>query len=118
MTEDQDQRADQPSISLCMIVRDEEHLLGDCLHFAAQLADEMLIVDTGSLDQTIAVAERAGAKVATYQWCDDFSAARNFAISQATGHFVMVLDADELERCASSVKAFEDRLIAHMKRED
>lgn len=78
-----------------MIVRDEGDSLGDCLASVKGYVDEIVVVDTGSKDNTVAIAESHGAKVFSFKWCDDFSAARNAAISHATGDWILVLDADE-----------------------
>ncbi len=59
------------------------------------IADELVIVDTGSTDSTLRIAEGAGARVFHFRWCDDFAAARNFALEQATGDWIVFLDADE-----------------------
>ncbi|MCR8845122.1 glycosyltransferase [Paenibacillus sp. SC116] len=82
-------------LSVCLIVRNEQRLLPDCLHSIRQVADEIIVVDTGSTDHTIAVAKQAGAVVLEMQWNDDFAAARNLSLSQATGKWVLILDADE-----------------------
>jgi glycosyltransferase involved in cell wall biosynthesis len=82
-------------LSLCMIVKNEEEMLPDCLRSVQGVIDELIIVDTGSTDNTVAIAEAAGAKVVHFEWCDDFAAARNVSLQQATGDFVLVLDADE-----------------------
>lgn len=84
-----------PSISLCMIVRNEARNLPRCLASAQPYVDEMIVVDTGSTDETVAIAQQYGAKVSYFDWCDDFAAARNFSISQATGTWILILDADE-----------------------
>lgn len=78
-----------------MIVKDEELVLERALHCAQKFADELIVVDTGSRDKTKQIAERAGAKVFDFEWCDDFSRARNFAFSKATKEFMMWLDADD-----------------------
>jgi tetratricopeptide (TPR) repeat protein len=83
------------TISLCMIVRDEEAMLGACLASARGVVDEMIVVDTGSRDATKSIAERAGARVYDFAWCDDFAAARNEALRHARSEWVLVLDADE-----------------------
>ncbi len=84
------------SISLCMIVRDEEHTLGRCLDSVAGVADEIFVVDTGSVDGTKAVAESHGARVVDYPWGDDFAAARNYSFGQATKDYMLWLDADDV----------------------
>ena len=78
-----------------MIARDEERFLEGCLESAKDIADEMILVDTGSQDRTVAIAERFGAKVIHFPWIDDFSAARNVSVEQAQGEWILVLDADE-----------------------
>ena len=70
----------RPLLSAALIVRNEEHHLGDCLASIRDLADEVVIVDTGSTDGTVALAERMGATVHHHAWHDDFAAARNVAL--------------------------------------
>ena len=82
-------------LSLSMIVRNEEARLADCLASVTGLADEMVVVDTGSSDGTIAVAEAAGARVEQIAWPGDFAPARNSAMAFLKGDWVLVLDADE-----------------------
>ncbi len=82
-------------ISLCMIVKNEEVNLARCLRSVAGAVDEIVIVDTGSSDQTIQIAEQAGAQVVSHLWQDDFSAARNVSLEIATGDWILFLDADE-----------------------
>lgn len=82
-------------LSLCMIVRNEAERLPRCLASVRDLVDEMIVVDTGSTDTTIDIAQRAGAQVLSFTWCDDFSAARNASLAAATGDWILVLDADE-----------------------
>ena len=82
-------------ISLCMIVRDEEPYLGQCLDSVLGVADEIVVVDTGSQDQTVAIAESHDAKVIHFAWTEHFAEARNQAIVAATGDYMLVLDADE-----------------------
>lgn len=84
------------TISLCMIVRDEEDVLGRCLESAADLVDEIIIVDTGSKDRTKEIAGRFTDAVYDFVWIDDFSAARNYAFSHATCDYCMWLDADDV----------------------
>lgn len=86
---------DQPRLSLCMIVRDEAECLGHCLSSAAGVVDEMVVVDTGSRDGTVSIAESFGARVFYLDWQDDFSAARNHGLDRAAGDWLLVLDADE-----------------------
>ncbi len=84
-----------PSISLCMIVKDEEANLRPCLESMGDLASEIVIVDTGSTDNTVAVAKELGAKVHFYQWTADFAAARNESLRHATADWVLWADADD-----------------------
>lgn len=84
-----------PRITLCMIARDEEEFLGECLRRAQGAFDEFVLVDTGSKDRTVEIAESYGAKVIHEPWDDDFSKPRNLGMSKATGDWILVLDADE-----------------------
>lgn len=83
------------SVSLTMIVRDEAPNLGPCLTPVRRLVDEIVVVDTGSRDETVAVAKALGARVFHFPWCDDFSAARNEALEHAQGDWALILDADD-----------------------
>lgn len=85
----------RPRVSLTMIVRDEEHNLPACLESASGLCDEVVVVDTGSVDRTAEVARSLGAKVVPFEWVDDFSAARNESLDHATGRYAFWLDADD-----------------------
>ncbi|MDR3670820.1 MAG: glycosyltransferase [Holophaga sp.] len=78
-----------------MIVKNEAAILGRCLSSVRGLVDELVVVDTGSSDGTLAVAEQFGARVGRFPWRDDFSAARNESLRLCTGDWVLVLDADE-----------------------
>lgn len=82
-------------LSLAMIVRDEEARLADFLAHHRLLVDEMVVVDTGSRDSTVAVARDAGAVVLEETWADDFAAARNAGLAAARGTSILLLDADE-----------------------
>jgi tetratricopeptide (TPR) repeat protein len=78
-----------------MIVRNEEAFLAQCLDSARDAVDEIIVVDTGSEDRTMEIARERGAKVFTFPWQDDFSAARNEALNHARGDWILALDADE-----------------------
>jgi len=82
-------------VSLCVIARDEAPVLGTCLASAAAAVDEIVVVDTGSRDDTVAVARAHGANVIEAPWTDDFAAARNLALAHANGAWALTLDADE-----------------------
>ena len=84
------------TLSLCMIVRDEEQMLPRCLAAVASAVDEIVIVDTGSTDATVEIARSFGAKVIEFPWTGSFSEARNVSFEAATGDWVMYLDADEV----------------------
>lgn len=94
-------KQDEKGLSLCMIVRDEEDVLSRCLKSVSGIVDEIIIVDTGSIDNTKGIAEGFGARLFDYRWEDDFSAARNFSLEQARGDWILVLDADEVLVCDS-----------------
>ena len=84
------------TISLCMIVKNEEKILDRCLSTVADLVDEIVIVDTGSTDATKEIAKRYTEHIYDFLWVDDFSAARNFAFSKATSEYIYSADADEV----------------------
>jgi glycosyltransferase involved in cell wall biosynthesis len=85
----------KPRLSVCMIVKNEERFLGQCLASVKGLADELIVIDTGSTDRTVEIAREHGAQVGHFEWCDDFAAARNASIAPATGDWILFLDADE-----------------------
>jgi len=87
--------ADQ-RLTLCMIVRNEEERLGRCLESVVGLVDEIVVVDTGSTDRTVEIAQSFGAVLGYFPWCDDFSAARNESLKLASGEWIMWLDADDI----------------------
>ena len=82
-------------LSLCLIVRNEAKSLARCLRSAANVASDIVVLDTGSTDETVAIALACGARVVHAPWQNDFSKARNAAIEHATGAWVLFLDADE-----------------------
>ncbi len=88
-------RARDVTLSVCLIVKNEEKLLANCLRSVEAVADEVVVVDTGSTDGTVAIAEAFGAQVYHYTWHNDFAAARNFAKSKAAGDWILQIDADE-----------------------
>ncbi|MBI4611253.1 MAG: tetratricopeptide repeat protein [Candidatus Rokubacteria bacterium] len=95
-----------PTVSLCMIVKNEAAALPRCLGSVAGWVDEIVIVDTGSTDRTPEIAVGFGARVVHWAWRDDFAAARNESLRHATGDWILVLDADEAlaEGCAPRLR--------------
>jgi glycosyltransferase involved in cell wall biosynthesis len=83
------------SISLCMIVRDEQAFLGPCLNSVKNLVDEIIVVDTGSKDRSADIATIYGAQVYHERWRHDFALARNISLEKAVGDWILILDADE-----------------------
>jgi glycosyltransferase involved in cell wall biosynthesis len=83
------------TISVCMIVKNEEKVLGDCLKSISPFADEIIINDTGSTDATVSIAESFGAKIIHSEWVDDFSYSRNISLKKASCDWVFWLDADD-----------------------
>lgn len=100
---------DSVTLGLAMIVRDEQENLRRCLASARPVVDEMVVVDTGSTDASVAVAEEFGARVVRYEWQQDFSAARNVSLACLSTDWVLVLDADE--RLAPSSYPFIRRAL-------
>lgn len=84
------------TISVCMIVKNEEQVLARCLDSLQGIADEIVIVDTGSTDRTKEIAAKYTDRIYDFVWVDDFSAARNFAFSKATMEYIYSADADEV----------------------
>lgn len=84
------------SISLCMIAKDEEKDIAHAIDSVKDVADEIVVVDTGSADRTKEVAGQKGAKVVEFRWDGDFSAARNESLKHATKDWILVLDCDEV----------------------
>ena len=83
------------TISLCMIVKDEEAVLDKCLKSVHDLVDEIIIVDTGSTDKTKEIAKKYTDKIYDFKWVDDFAKARNYSFSKATKDYIFWLDADD-----------------------
>ncbi len=95
-------------LSICMIVKDEEKNLTGCLKGLKELLDkniELVIVDTGSQDNTIEIAKKYTKNIFTFEWNNDFSEARNYSISKASNDWIMILDADE--RITNTYEEFE-----------
>lgn len=84
------------SITLCMIVKDEEATLERCLKSVNGIPDEIIIIDTGSTDKTKEIARKYSAKIDNFKWIDDFSAARNYSYDKATKDYILWLDADDV----------------------
>lgn len=97
-------------LSACLIVRNEEANLPRCLKSLKGLVDEIVVVDTGSTDRTLSVAERFGARIGHFEWIDDFSAARNASLALATGDWILWIDADE-EIAPGSERALQQALV-------
>ncbi len=97
-------------VSACLIVKDEEENLPSCLQSLKGAVDEVIVVDTGSTDRTPSLAQACGAKVAYFEWCDDFSSARNFALSLTDADWVLWIDADE-RLDPSSIGAIKSAII-------
>ncbi|MGG0263136.1 glycosyltransferase [Bacillus mycoides] len=84
-----------PTISLCMVVKNEEKNITTCLKSVKDIIDEIIIVDTGSIDKTVEICETFNAKIFCIEWNNSFSDARNFGLKQAKGDWILWLDADE-----------------------
>ncbi len=113
-----------PSLSVCMIVKDEAHQLAGALENFSSFADEIIVVDTGSSDNTKEIASRYTDRVFDFPWCDDFSAARNCSLDKATGDYVLWMDADDrvepemAERIVGLKAAFDGRNAFYFILED
>lgn len=88
-----------PSISLCMIVKNEASFIEQCLNSAKDLVDEMIIVDTGSTDETINICKNFNAQIYNYEWNNHFADARNFGLDKVKGDWILWIDADEKLDC-------------------
>jgi glycosyltransferase involved in cell wall biosynthesis len=98
------------TLSLAMIVKNEGATIERALNCARLFADEMIVVDTGSTDDTIAKAEMMGAKVSHFEWIDDFAAARNYSFSQCAMDWIIWLDGDDV------ISAEDQNRILDLKR--
>lgn len=110
-------------LSLCMIVKNEQATLSKCLESVQDVVDEMVILDTGSTDQTVEIAEKFGANVPQFEWGDDFAEARNEALKYVTGDWVLVLDADEVlnKKVAPQIKEAiekDENLVVNLVRHE
>jgi len=88
-------QSEKPFISVCLIVRNEEKYIDQCLNSVKPIADEIIFVDTGSTDRTVEIARKYTNKIYFHPWNDSFSEARNHSLKHATGDWIFVIDADE-----------------------
>ena len=95
------------TLSLCMITKNEEQFLADCLNSVKNIVDEIILVDTGSSDKTVEIAKSFEAKIHFFEWCDDFAAARNESLKYATKEWILILDADEIISKSDGLKIKE-----------
>lgn len=104
-------------ISAVTIVKNEEQNIGRWLQSVKHYADEIIVVDTGSTDNTVALAEAAGARVAYFPWINDFAAAKNFALEQTTGQWIAFFDADEYysDEDAKKVRPLLERINPRLR---
>ena len=84
------------SLSVCLIVKNEQPVIARCLSCVKKFADEIIVVDTGSTDATAEVTKKFTDKIYSYEWEDDFASARNFSLEKASCEYVMWLDADDV----------------------
>ena len=104
----------RPRISLCMIVKNEEKKLERALSWGEGILWEKVVVDTGSTDGTVALAERLGAKVCHFDWIDDFAAARNFALERAEGEGRVIPLGDDVPRSFVLADGGEGRPVIYL----
>lgn len=104
-------------ISGCLIVKNEENNIRNCINSCKKIVDEIILVDTGSSDNTVKIARKLGAKIFYYKWDNNFSNARNYAISKAKGDWILFLDADEHFSNPLDIK-FLNKLQEYNKRSD
>ena len=98
------------TLSLCIIVKNEEKFIAKCLNAVKDIIDEIIIVDTGSTDSTLDIINEYDVKLYKYTWNNDFSATRNYAINKATGDWILFLDADEILDLSS-----QDKILKFIK---
>jgi len=84
-----------PKLSICLIIKNEEKYLSRCLSSVENVADEIIVVDTGSTDNSVAIARKFTHHIYNYKWENDFSAARNYGLDKASGDWILILDGDE-----------------------
>lgn len=101
----------RPTISLCLIVKNEVHHLRPLLESVEDCFDQIVVADTGSTDGTIELAKELGCEVHHFDWIDDFAAARNFSFSKATSDYVCWLDADDALNNTEGFKKFRDHVM-------
>ncbi len=99
-----------PRLSVCLIVKNEERFLGKCLESVKSAAYQIVVVDTGSTDRTVEIAQEFGAEIYHFTWNDNFSDARNAALEHATGDWILMVDADE-ELSAESIPLLQQELL-------
>jgi GT2 family glycosyltransferase/tetratricopeptide (TPR) repeat protein/2-polyprenyl-3-methyl-5-hydroxy-6-metoxy-1,4-benzoquinol methylase len=106
-------RRGRPRLSLCMIVRDSARTLPACLESIYPWVDEMVIVDTGSVDETPRIVESFGGRLFHFPWCDDFSAARNESLRHARGDWIFWMDSDDTipPECGRQLRDLIDRAV-------
>lgn len=102
-------------ITLSMIVKNEEKHLANCLESVKHVVDEIILVDTGSTDNTLEIAQKYSAKIFHFEWINDFAAARNFALERSSGDWILYLDADE---CLSQKSVNELQKLTKNKRRE
>jgi glycosyltransferase involved in cell wall biosynthesis len=102
----------KPTFSLAMIVKNEQETIERVLACASQVCEELIVVDTGSTDRTVELAQKAGARVIPFQWINDFAAARNHAFANCSGDWILWLDADDILTDVDQVRirALKDEL--------
>lgn len=100
-----------PTVSLCMIVKNEEAIIEKCIGPLLPFMDEIIVVDTGSTDGTVEILERMGCRVEHFDWINDFAAARNYSFSFATKEWIMWLDADDIIPNPQAIKSVLDNQI-------